>query len=300
MSRIERGGMPMGEPSPFHGVLRRTALMEGFRVRERSYSNGIKTPWHRHDHPYFAFTLRGESRKAYRRQSQTLDCQPGTLVFHPPDCLHQDAFQSPDVRMLQIEMEPWRANAWRHPLSQLPTAKDLGGPLLNSVLARLHDELRRLDDLSPLVIEGLVLEMLAYLFRTSTPPREGKRPPWLARAEEMVRDRFPQRLTLRVIAGEVGVHPVHLAREFRRYRGCTIGEMVRRLRIEYSCREIARSRRPLSQIALDAGFADQSHFSNTFRTVMRMTPSEFGRTYRRANAFPMSEAMAGREAQYEL
>lgn len=288
MSGGGKGLAPLPGPSSFYGAVLRTALGGGFRVRESLYRNGIKTPWHRHDKSYFAFTLRGESQKSYAHSAILADCGPGTLVFHPPDRIHRDTFRPPEVQILQIEVEPSRMDVFKHSLTQLPSAKNLACPVINSLAARLHEELRRLDDLSPLVVEGLVLEMLAQLFRTSNHSLDRKVPSWLLHAEEMVRARFAEPIKLSGVAAEVGIHPVHLAREFRRYRGCTLGEMVRRLRVEYACREIARSKRPLSEIALDAGFADQSHFSNTFRSYTGMSPSEFSRTHHPANVFPVS------------
>ena len=45
--------------------------------------------------------------------------------------------------------------------------------------------------------------------------------------------------------------------------------------------EIATSKRPLSMIALDAGFADQSHFTRVFRQAYGQTPGQYARSLRR-------------------
>jgi AraC family transcriptional regulator len=75
----------------------------------------------------------------------------------------------------------------------------------------------------------------------------------------------------------VGVHPDHLVHAFRRQYHCTVGEYVRQLRIEFACRQITSSDMPLAEIAVEAGFADQSHFTKTFKRLVGMTPSEFQR-----------------------
>ncbi len=46
----------------------------------------------------------------------------------------------------------------------------------------------------------------------------------------------------------------HLARTFRRCHGCTVGDYVRRLRMEFACQRLADSEAFLAQIALEAGF----------------------------------------------
>jgi AraC family transcriptional regulator len=82
------------------------------------------------------------------------------------------------------------------------------------------------------------------------------------------------------LAVGVGVHPVTLARAFRRAFGCTIGEYLRRLRIERAAEQLATGTQPLAEIALAAGFADQSHFSNVFRRRVGMSPSAYRREVR--------------------
>jgi AraC-like DNA-binding protein len=62
------------------------------------------------------------------------------------------------------------------------------------------------------------------------------------------------------IAAEAGVHPGYLAREFRKHYGSTVGAYLRRMRIEYACRELMDSSVAVANIATAAGFADQSHF----------------------------------------
>ena len=77
------------------------------------------------------------------------------------------------------------------------------------------------------------------------------------------------------LAAAVGVHPSHLMRAFRQHHGCTVGEYVRRLRLEYACHLLSTTATSLTQTALDAGFAGQSHFNRAFKAFTGMTPSEF-------------------------
>jgi AraC-like DNA-binding protein len=58
----------------------------------------------------------------------------------------------------------------------------------------------------------------------------------------------------------------------RQNSSATIGEFVQRLRIEAAGEMLRRSETPLSELALQLGFADQSHFSRVFRRWTGMTP----------------------------
>jgi AraC family transcriptional regulator len=146
-----------------------------------------------------------------------------------------------------------------------------GGPL--AVLAlRLYGEFRLMDAVSSLAIEGLGLEILAELARFAAPPRL---PPWLMRARELLHDRFRENLGLAEIAAEVGVHPVYLASTFRRHFRRTIGEYHRQLRVEFACRQLATGGASLVEIAVAAGFADQSHFARVFKRYLGLTPGAY-------------------------
>ena len=94
-------------------------------------------------------------------------------------------------------------------------------------------------------------------------------------AREILRENASEPPSLEALAGTVGVHPVYLARQFRRRYHCTIGEYLRQLRIEAACREISGAQIPLSVVAANAGFYDQSHFSNTFKRYTGMTPTQY-------------------------
>jgi AraC-like DNA-binding protein len=84
------------------------------------------------------------------------------------------------------------------------------------------------------------------------------------------------------LAAEAGVSPFELARLFRRHYSTSIGELHRQARVEFACRELRQSERPLADIARDAGFYDQSHFCNVFRRSTGCTPARYRRLARGA------------------
>jgi AraC family transcriptional regulator len=105
----------------------------------------------------------------------------------------------------------------------------------------MYKEFHSLDELSPLVIEGLTVELLAETFRAAQPDVKYFDAPWIKRARDLVQARFNDTLMVSEIAESVGVHPVHLTRVFRRRFGCTVGEYVRQLRVDFACWELSNS-----------------------------------------------------------
>jgi len=78
-----------------------------------------------------------------------------------------------------------------------------------------------------------------------------------------------------VIAASAGVHPVSLARTYRRHRRRTIGERIRELRVERACRLLATTEDPIAEVAQTCGFADQSHLARLMRRRLGVSPSGY-------------------------
>jgi AraC family transcriptional regulator len=146
---------------------------------------------------------------------------------------------------------------------------------------RLAGELRASDRAAPLAAEAFALELLAAASRaTDGEPPCARRPAWLDAAEELLRGR--RRLGLSAVAEAVGVHPAHLARVFRAHHGISVGEFARRTQLDWAATQLARTDAPLAVVAVEAGFADQSHFTRLFKKHTGTTPARYRMETRRA------------------
>jgi AraC family transcriptional regulator len=86
-----------------------------------------------------------------------------------------------------------------------------------------------------------------------------------------------ERVTLAELAAVAGVHRTHLVRAFRARYGVSVGAYVRRERIRWAARALRGTETPIAEIALQAGFADQSHFTRTFVKHMGVSPGRYRR-----------------------
>ena len=145
---------------------------------------------------------------------------------------------------------------------------------------RLASELTRPDDVSPLAMHALGFEMLAMASRITSGRRPHLRPRWLRRIEAVIHDRFREKIGLDELAAQVDIHPVHLARRFRAHYHTSIGDYVRRLRLDWAATQLTNTNAPISSVALQAGFADQSHFTRSFKRQYGVTPARFRRGIR--------------------
>src|SRR5262249_11909279 len=144
--------------------------------------------------------------------------------------------------------------------------------LLVHLAHRLYGEFRQRDDVSRLAVESLALGVLADASRRDESTTRQRIPVWLMLAMALIEERFREPLPLAAVAKSVGVHPVPLARTFRRVHQTTVAAYVRQLRVDFARGQLV-GRAGLSEIACAAGFCDQSHFSRCFKRHTGLTPA---------------------------
>lgn len=265
-----------GTPTPtFSGSIDTRRLdLERFRVLDVTFPPDMQCGEHYHDQPSMAVVLYGSISKRYRRREH--DSSSNSVYSTPAGEPHRLRVGEAGMRALIVE--PISADLrLLAPFDGLFDRVTVESRSLAPLLARqVAAELRTPDNLTPLVVDGLVLSVLSAALRGDR-TRDGAawRPAWLERVEQRLHDEFRSRVSIGELAGEVGVHPVHLARVFRQQHGTTPGAYLRRLRVEWSAAQLAATRLPLNKIAQQAGFADQSHFTRAFKQQMGTTPGRY-------------------------
>lgn len=193
---------------------------------------------------------------------------------------HANAVGPEGARSFTLEVERSRLDALGEAATVLDHAFVVSGGSAVSAAWRLAGELDCVDELSPLMIESAALELLAALARGPRGPRYVGSPAWLGVVRDALHDAPRTGWSLHALAGLAGVHAVHLAREFRRRFGCSIGEYVRARRVAQVQRRLRDGNEPISQIAIDLGFSDQSHLTREFRAATGVAPAAYRRRVR--------------------
>jgi AraC family transcriptional regulator len=249
----------------------------GLYLKESAYPPGFRVPKHSHVHPSFYLAVRGTSTEILG--SNRWECKPLSLVFTPAGEVHSEQYHNSGGRAFIFEIAPAQLDRLHQHSVRLDQAGSYPVGLPAWLAIKLYREYRQMDQLSPLIIEGLALEIIAEVTRREF--RSERRPPqWLLQARDLLHAEFSRHLTLNDIAKAVGIHPVHLATMFRQHYRQTVGEYVRQRRIEYACGELSTSDAPVVDIALAAGFFDQGHFSKTFKRFTGISPASFRATMR--------------------
>lgn len=259
-------------PQDTSGEVLKRRSVGSYILTEHLYPDAVSLPKHAHRHAFLTFVIEGTFREHYGARS--IVCRPGALRFLPAGEVHENEFEA-RVRCLHVWIDPSVLDGLDRRAVVPRRPAEISGLGATWLANRLYAEFSREDQASGIAVEGLILEILAEIARSETKPDPGLIPRWLKRATEIVEARFLERLSLAEIASEVGVHYVHLSRQFHKYNRVTVGELIRKRRIQYASHLLAHSATPLAEIALICGFSDQSHLSFLFKRYMGMSPSKF-------------------------
>lgn len=262
------------KPLPFGTFVcerRRGVDLDGFSLAEFVDRPEGTVARHTHEDAHFWFVLKGR----YVTSARGVDpvCGPPTVIFNPAGTTHRDRFHSRRGRFLALSVAPALIDRIGGHRVLAEQAVGFTSGELPWLAGRLYGELQHADAVSPIVLEGLGLEVLASAVREGT-RRTTRGQPWLQAAFELVNDCYLQRLTVKGIAQAVGVPPLLLGRSFRRAFGCSPGEMVRRRRVARA-EALLRRGLPLAEVALASGFADQAQLTKAFRRITGFTPGRY-------------------------
>ncbi len=203
--------------------------------------------------------------------------RPMSIALKSPDFKHSNRFGPKGAVLLSIEWDP------DNPPEYLSLPGQGGVNWLHdapagAASARFLNRLKNADSWQTLQEDALLF--MADL-SGNIPATHAEPPGWLKRIEEQILDEFYRPVLVQDLAREAGVHPVYLARLFRRYYSCSIKEFLQEIRLREAISAVADGETPLSHIAFDAGFSDQSHLTRMFRLKTGASPAQFGKLIRK-------------------
>lgn len=246
----------------FKGLEIELHRLGGARVLRVVHPEGQRIEEHQHDWAYIGIYTAGRYRERY--DGGEAEMRGPCAVLHPAGRPHADTVESDGLETLTIEFEP----AWlkRHGFGgKLDRSRVWnGGPasLASRQLAAVLSN-GRADERTI----GHATAQFLHFALTREPHRAAS---WISDMERRLDD-------LRLgsasdLARQLGMHPAYVARAYRAATGEGIAELQRRRRVEAASRLLRFTTQPLAEIAVAAGFCDQSHMNRCFRAVLGRTP----------------------------
>ena len=204
------------------------------------------------------------------------DVMPDQVLFLPANARHRGTSPYPDGLVfywLHFDMDE-SDNGQEVPLYATLTRPDVMVELMRRFLD--DQQSGRLQTM-PLKGDLHLLQMLAeiagsHLDTSSLPSVELA---LAARVEEIVRSGYMMEMSTSTIAAELGCHPDHLGRVYRRVFGCPLTVALNRTRIDRAAQLLIESSDSINEIGYQVGFRDKGYFRRIFKRYRNTTPSAF-------------------------
>lgn len=258
------------ETGDYFGKLLSKKQLPQVILSETNYSPYTHVPNHYHKNFYICYVVNGQYSETNNKTKR--DCVRGDIVIHPKHLEHSNIFNDKGgtcfniefTDSLQKEIHAFNNNNFRR-FSNKST-------LLAAVIQKIYKEFKAYDEFSSIIIEGLLLETIGYSARESD---KGLSPYWFNKVKAIIVENNFCKISLSPIAAELNISPSHLAREFKKVTGVSIGEYIQNFKIQLACGRLKEGYNDILNIALEFGFSDQSHFTKVFRKIVGITPKQY-------------------------
>src|SRR5882757_6306999 len=255
----------------FHGQTNKTIQLNGLTLTDTEYTHD-KVDWHYHENAYFTFILQGNVIEGNRKE--VYNCTAGSLLFHNWQEPHYNIKPNGFTRGFHIELERQWLQGFDFGLGDLTGSINILNPDLKLLLYKIFREVKIDDGTTSLSVQSLLLQLVEQM-RHDNKISAQKKPLWVNKIREVLDNKFADNLSLTDLSTNLGIHPVHLSRDFPKYFHCNLGHYIRKLKIERSLSLLSQKSNSLSAITFECGFSDQSHFARCFKEINGMNPLEY-------------------------
>lgn len=263
MNKLNRG--------EFYGTHYQKSSFENIIITDTAYTHD-KVDWHYHENPYFTYLLQGKLFEANKKESYYLE--PGSLLFHNWQDAHYNIKPPVFTRGFHIELnEYWFLN-YDIQISDFEGSMSLINPLTKNLMNKVYIESKINDQYSNLAIESIMIELFGTIKEKEN--NSAKKPLWVNQLKELLLEEQMD-YSLNTLSSAIGIHPIHLSREFSRYFGTSLGNYIRLLKINKAFCLIASNKFSMTEICYQCGFYDQSHFISSFKKIYNTTPTKLFR-----------------------
>lgn len=251
----------------FLGTASQTFQLDGIIVSQTRYQTPVFQGWHCHEHHHLTLLLAGGNQEQRSRKEQEVSA--GQLLYYYSGERHKNSRTQYPSKNINIEIpETFLA---QHGLQFSTLEKfPVQQAQMKYAMLQIYRECMLADQLLPTTLPALLLPVF-----TAPPIRKQVMPPWLAQLKTLLHDRWSDTLSLNEMAVILGIHPVTISRYFPVYFHCSLGEYIRKIKIDHAMQLIQTTDQSLTTIAYACGFFDQSHFIRTFKQVTGFLPRQF-------------------------
>ena len=255
----------------YYGEKRLELDNKGIILSEYNY-HMPSTDWHYHENPYFMYVIEGDVFDVNKKGK--LACPSGSLLLHNWNEIHFNSKESHFARGFHIEFERKGFEQKKLDVDICEGSQIIDNPRMHHLLAKIYFEFKCQDEYSEISIDLLLLQ-LCETSQNGQNLDDVAIPSWISPLRDLLNDNDEAQLSLRFLSNELGVHPVHLSRTIPKYFSATLGDYMRQQKVKKALAYLFNTKYSLTEIAYLCGFADQSHFTRTFKSYFGKTPKDF-------------------------
>jgi AraC-like DNA-binding protein len=146
-------------------------------------------------------------------------------------------------------------------------------PEMKFILIKILNEQRFDDEVCTLSMQTMALKLVTML--TTAERDVDYMLPWVAKIKDLLNDQWNEVPSLEYLSRQLSIHPVTISRYFPKFFGCTMGDYLRKIKVDKSLYLLKQAKMCNWEIALECGFSDSSHFNRVFKTYTGISPTEF-------------------------
>lgn len=250
---------------------------------EALHARFVRHRFSRHSHDYFVVGYVETGVQAYTYRGSRHFTPAGQVFFVNPSEVHTGEAATNDGYIyrtfypraeLMKSVSEDATGRTRIPFFKGAVIQDT---LLAQLLIKFHEALARSEP--RLKIESLMISSLAYLVTHHMDPQlplrsVGQERKAVTQGKDYIEAHYGSNISLSELSRVVGLSPFHFARAFEKETGLPPHAYLEAVRIRRA-RELLGQGRPIVEVSLRLGYADQSHFTNRFKRVLGITPGQY-------------------------
>jgi AraC family transcriptional regulator len=275
MTGIGRIIVVMIQPAKtFLGNTKVVKSVTGCTVVLTAYTNDVNfEEWHSHENASLSFLLNGRHREDLSKK--TLTRFPGDIKFIPAGQIHRCNNYAPETRKINLDLTDSFMKQME--ISEEGITNLLNRPVQAKLtLLKLYHELNDHESHTMTSSQLMLYELFhPQVNRLKTAP--GQPPDWVLKLKQLLHDEWNTRFDLQNLSLRLGIHPVTISRYFPQYFASTLSNYVKLIKVDKALGLIKTTNQSLTKIAYNCGFADQAHFTRTFKDSTGFLPKEFRR-----------------------
>jgi len=231
------------------------------------YQDNNMIDHHYHTNAYLSILINGGYWE--HNTNETINVKAGDILFRPQYYSHQNTFNSKHNTCFNVEFK----TDWEHQIGvklKLPKGYVRYTPSQIPSLYKLLIAFK-FDFNGDLTSEL----MYDWLFVINQKTLNDSKLPCVESASKIVESELCKYHSLSKLAERVHVHPVYLARAFKKKKGITLGEYQLRKKLTNAVSMLLNSSATISCISFANGFYDDAHFIRSFKAFYNISPHQF-------------------------